>query len=332
MNNNVINTKIIKILNNNNIIKSSLKKLIMDDDSENDLELDIKSDTESESFEDTKEETFKNYLEKDNSKQIYDNGNRIIYKCLIKHIILALNNDEIIFSENNRMVDNNRLKEFINFESLKCDPIILGERLDKNSKFDIIDGQHRLTFLKNINLLQLSDSYVDKILNNYIPLDVRICRDENDFKKYIDSTNNRKNFSSDQLRIFKYPILRDLLNKEFKMNIFTIPLIKINEDYFKTQLFKTKYFEDFNNTSEMICEKIKKINIFFKNMTDLSKLSPDRDISKKSYIKTYEKAKKTNIFLAFNKEENFYWMILLDYNEENWNNTWDILFMNRKKK
>ena len=300
-------------------------------DHESDLDDDIDSDMEScETFR-NKEESLKNYLEKDISKQIYDNGNRIIYKCLIKHIMTALNNDEIIFSENNRMVDDNRLKEFINFESLKCDPIILGQRIDKNSTFDIIDGQHRLTFLKNINSLQLSNTYIDKIINNHIPLDIRIFKDENEFKKYIDSTNNRKNFSSDQLRIFKYPILRDLLNKEFKMNIFTIPLIKINEELFKIKLFKTKFFENFNNTSEIICEKIKKINNFFKKMTVLSKLSPDRDLSKKSYTKTYEKAKKTNFFLAFDKEENFYWMILLDYEEESWNDTWNILFLKDKK-
>lgn len=331
MNSNLLNTKIIKILNNKNVIKESLQKLVMNcEDSYEDI---YESDLDSNTFEDAEDaESLKKYLDQDLTKQIYDNGDRIIYKCLIKHIILALDNDKIIFSENNRMVDDNRLKEFINFESSKCDPIILGERIDQNSNFDIIDGQHRLTFLKNIYLLQLSKDSINKILNSYIPLDIRICKDENDFKKYIDSTNNRKNFSSDQLRIFKYPILRDLLNKEFKMNIFTIPLIKINEEYFKIQLFKIKYFENFSNTSEMICEKIKKINNFFKNMTDLSKLSPDRDISKKSYNKTYEKAKKTNMFLAFNKEDKFYWMILLDYEEQFWNDTWNILFMNNKRK
>ena len=44
---------------------------------------------------------FKNYLSKDLTKQVYDNGNRVIYKCMIKHIIEALNDNEIVFSENN---------------------------------------------------------------------------------------------------------------------------------------------------------------------------------------------------------------------------------------
>jgi hypothetical protein len=186
---------------------------------------------------------FKNSLNNDITKQSYDNGKRIIYKCLIKTLIEALDDDEIIFSENNRMVDEDRLKNFRNFESIKCDPIILGERLDKNSKFDIIDGQHRITFLKNLD--KLSESDKNKIMKEYIPLDIRVCYDESDFKSYIDSTNNRKNFSSDQLRIFKFPLLKDFLNKEFKCNLFIASYIKVNEEELKIQLFKTKFFEDF---------------------------------------------------------------------------------------
>jgi len=271
---------------------------------------------------------FKSTLSNDITKQSYDNGKRIIYKCLIKTLIEALDDDEIIFSENNRMVDEDRLKNFRNFESIKCDPIILGERLDKNSKYDIIDGQHRITFLKNLD--KLSESDKNRIMKEYIPLDIRVCYDESDFKSYIDSTNNRKIFSSDQLRSFKYPILRDLLNKEFKTDIFTISYIKINEELFKSAIFKTKYFENFNNTAEIIANKIKAINLFFKQLNDKSKLSPDRDISKKSYIKEYEKAKKMNLFLGMDQKLN--WFILLDYEEEDWTNIWSILFVNRKTK
>ena len=94
--------------------------------------------------------SFLDYLNEDDSKQIYDNGNRIIYKCLIKYLVEAIENNEILFNENNRMVDKERLEKFKDFESSKCDPIILGLRLDKNSTFDIIDGQHRIIFLSII--------------------------------------------------------------------------------------------------------------------------------------------------------------------------------------
>jgi len=271
---------------------------------------------------------FKDYLSKDLTKQVYDNGNRIIYKCMIKHIIEALNDNEIVFSENNRMVDNDRLKTFFNFESIKCDPIILGERIDKNSKYDIIDGQHRMIYLKN---LLLSDNYQkNKILNEYIPLDIRVCYDESDFKKYVDSSNNRKNFSSDQLRIFKYPILRDLLNEECSYELFSASYIKINEEEFKNSLFKTKLFEDFNNTPEIIFNKIKKVNLFFKNMEDKSKLCPDRDLTKRSYAKEKNTAEKFNMYIGFDNK--LRWITLLDDDESEWSDKWNIFFDNKKRK
>jgi len=271
---------------------------------------------------------FKDYLSQDLTKQVYDNGNRVIYKCMIKYIIEALNDNEIVFSENNRMVDNDRLKTFLNFESIKCDPIILGERVDKNSKYDIIDGQHRMIYLKN---LLLSDNYQkNRILNEYIPLDVRVCYDESDFKKYVDSSNNRKNFSSDQLRIFKYPILRDLLNEECSYELFSVPYIKINEEEFKNSLFKTKLFEDFNNSPEIIFNKIKKINLFFKNMEDKSKLCPDRDLTKRSYAKEKNTAEKFNMYIGFDNK--LRWIELLDNDESEWLDKWNIFFENKKRK
>ena len=159
--------------------------------------------------------TLLDYLSEDESKQIYDNGNRIIYRCLIKYLVEAIQSNEISFSEYNRMVDSERVKHFTDFESNKCDPIILGIRLDNNSKFEIIDGQHRMTLFQNISSLP----YKNNILNEYIPLDVRICQSNEDIQKYINSANNRRNFSSEQLRIYKYPLLRDILNTHFKNSV-----------------------------------------------------------------------------------------------------------------
>jgi hypothetical protein len=276
---------------------SQLSQPVQIDDSE--------SDKDSEPEEDDPI-SLKDLLRLDDSKQIYNNNNRIIYRCKVKFLVEALNADEILFSENNRIVDNTRLETFTNFDSNKCDPIILAERIDKDSKYEIIDGQHRMSFLKNIDSISLDKK--NAIMDMYIPLDVRICYDENDFKKYIDSTNNRKNFSSDQLRVFKFPILKDLLNKEYKYNLFIAPYVKIIEEEFKIQLFKTKYFEDFNNTPEVIFAKIVKINTFFKNIPEKCKLSLDKDMTKKSYIKERDTSEKLNIFLGLDKKLS--WTIL----------------------
>jgi hypothetical protein len=223
------------------------------------------------------------------------------------------------------MVDKERLEKFKDFESSKCDPIILGLRLDKNSTFDIIDGQHRITFLSKYIEFNLDKN---KIMNDYLPIDIRICNNENDFKKYIDSTNNRKIFSSDQLRVFKYPILRELLLRQYK-TIFSSSYIKIDEELFKNRLFKSIFFEDFNNTPDIIFDKIKKINIFFKNIDDKSKLSTTKDMTKKSYIKDRDKAEKSNFFIGLDTK--LEWIILIDLEESSWNEKWNTFFESKKK-
>ena len=184
-----------------------------------------------------------------------------------------------------------------------------------------------MSFLKNLHSIDIKKKF--DIMNSYIPLDIRICYDENDFKKYIDSTNNRKNFSSDQLRIFKCPLLISLLNKEFKYNLFTAPYIKLNEAELKTQLFKTKFFEDFNNTPEVIFSKIMNINTFFRNIPEKNKLSLDKDMTKKSYVKERDMSEKLNMFIGLDKKLS--WIILLDFEVSQWNEIWNKLFQNKRK-
>ena len=264
--------------------------------------------------------TLLDYLSEDESKQIYDNGNRIIYRCLIKYLVEAIQSNEISFSEYNRMVDSERVKHFTDFESNKCDPIILGIRLDNNSKFEIIDGQHRMTLFQNISSLP----YKNNILNEYIPLDVRICQSNEDIQKYINSANNRRNFSSEQLRIYKYPLLRDILNTHFKNKLFRLHSPYIIEDFFKKEIFKTKFFEDFNNTADILFQKICNINTFFQNIDDKSKLVPKKDMTKKSNIKLRVKAEQINQFLGL--DEKLRWLVLLDNDESEWISVWDSLF------
>lgn len=307
-------------------MKSINVKESSDSDSEESSDSDNEKSSESSSDEELEDSSFKDYLELDETKQIYGDK-RTIYKCSPKYLVEAIKSDEINFPESNRMVDQSRLETFKDFDKNKCDPIILAERLDKNSIFDIIDGQHRLTYLKNLDLLSYEDK--NKIMSDYIPVDVRLCYSEDDFKEFIDSTNNRKNFSSDQLRVYKYPLLRELLQKEFKKNLFTAPYIKIEEDFFKIKLFKTFFFEDFNNTPDFILNKIKKINIFFSNLDDKSKLSTERNMTKKTYLRDRDRAEKLNMFLGLDKK--LKWMDLLDINESEWNDKWNSFFIKKIK-
>lgn len=117
-------------------------------------------------------------------------------------------------------------------------------------------------------------------------------------------------------------------NKEFKTDIFTISYIKINEEQFKNSIFQTKTFEDFNKTPKQIVDILILINNFLINLNDKSKLSPDRDISKKSYIREYQKAKDMKLFLGL--DQKLKWTLLIDHDEDNWNNMWNLLFINKK--
>lgn len=291
---------------------------------------------------------FKDILEEEDRIKISDT--RSIYKCKIKYIYEAFNNNEIKLSEDNRMIDNSRIDVLkCNFDMNKCDSIILAEaefdvsntvnklNLDESDESDdsnrsnsfdsdefeyyseiinkylVIDGQHRLTMITKLN-------NNDPIMDQYISLDIRQCKTKEEFKSYIDSTNNRKNFSSDQLRSFKFPRLRELLTDKYP-DCFTT-CIRIDESIFKTELFKTNLFEDFNVTPEMIANKLISINDFFKTIEDKSKLSSTRDMTKKSYIRPRTKSEKSNFFLGL--DEKCKWMKLLDieYNEylNEWNN------------
>lgn len=304
---------------NKSIVKTVIQKIKAP------VKVEIKQSNESDDSSDESSDSqdidiqLKDFLKR--ADKIVFSESRIVYKCKISYLVEALDKDEILLSENNRIVDNSRLETFENFDLNKCDPIILAKRVDKDSKYEIIDGQHRMSFFKNLKQSFITD--------NYIPVDVRICFNENDFKEYIDSANNRKNFTSDQLRSNKFPILRDLLNKEFKNNLFTAPYIKINEEELKSQIFKTKFFEDFNNIPEVIFIKIMKINTFFKNIPEKNKLSLDKDMTKKSYIKERDMAEKLNMFISLDKK--LTWTLLLDLEESQWNDFWNELYQNRRK-
>ena len=294
---------------------------------------------------------------------------KTIYKCKIKYIYEAFKNNEIQLSEDNRMIDNFRVNELKdNFDINKCDFIILAElkdniantinkldssnklsddsdssdnsddssdesdesessddivdELEISNKYLIIDGQHRITMITKLDIK-------DPIMEKYISLDIRQCKTREEFKNYIDSTNDRKNFSSDQLRSFKFPRLRQLLTDKYH-DCFTTPYIKIDESTFKTELFKTNLFEDFNITPEIIVDKLISINDFFRTLEDKSKLSTTYNLTRKSYVKERSKSEKMNFFLGL--DEKCKWVKLLDIETNEFLNEWLNIFKNSKSK
>lgn len=179
-------------------------------------------------------------------------------------------------------------------------------------KYLIIDGQHRITMITKLDIK-------DPIMEKYVSLDIRQCKTREEFKNYIDSTNDRKNFSSDQLRSFKFPRLRELFTDKYQ-DCFTTSYIKINETTFKEELFKTNLFEDFNITPEIIVDKLMSINDFFRTIEDKSKLSTTHNLTKKSYVKERSKSEKMNFFLGL--DEKCRWIKLLDIETNEFLNEW----------
>ena len=118
--------------------------------------------------------------------------------------------------------------------------------------------------------------------------------------------------------------------EKFEEDIFEISLIKMDENMFKLFLNKTNFYKDFKNTVDMILDKLYAINNFLGNIRERDKISPDRDYTKKSYIKEYEKARKFNLYICLDKKMKF--LSLLDYEEFEWETVWNSFFEMKKKK
>ena len=280
-----------------------------------DFEIEDFEDFEKESEEETI--TFNDILE--SGEQIKLSDKRIIYKCKIKFICEAYTNNELSLSEHNRMIDNSRMEDLkANFSIDKCDSVILAKCINlEQPLYQIIDGQHRITMITQLE-------YDNPIMEEYILLDIRQCDNDEEFKEYINSTNNRKNFSSNQLRSFKYPMLKELLLNYFPQ-AFTAAYIKLDETVFKQELFKTRAFEDFDISPEVIVEQLKCINNFFKVIEDKSKLSTTHNLTKKSYVKHRAKSEQLNFFLGLDVK--CQWMKLLDFTPFEFLTEWDKKFI-----
>ncbi len=189
-----------------------------------------------------------------------NNNHRFITKMRLKYILWAIEHNIILYNDDNRLINEERINNFNDFNVFESDPIILGKYYDYHQElyvYDIIDGQHRLEYLKK-NELKYND--ID------ILLDIRVYKSKDDFYKILDIINNRLNFDHKQLRQFKYNEFKNYIEtyykKKIKKSIFGIQRPYVNEEKFKQKLFQTKFFNNIENKDIDIFEKFININQF----------------------------------------------------------------------
>ncbi len=234
--------------------KNNIKEMIKKEDiQEEDIqEEDIQEDViKEEIIEEEVENAFENQLLVIDTFEI--SNHRFITKIRCKYILWAIEHHIILYNDDNRLINESRLNKFNNFDIYESDPIILGKYYDYEKElyvYDIIDGQHRLEYLKKNELLY---NDID------ILVDIRVYKNKEDFYKILDIINNRLNFDHKQLRQFKYNEFKNYIEtyykKKIKRSIFGVQRPYVNEEKFKQKLFQTKFFNSIENRDIDIFEK-----------------------------------------------------------------------------
>ncbi len=258
------------------------------------------------------ENAFENQLEIINKFAISEE--RYLTKIRCKYILWAIEHNIILYNDDNRLINEERLSQFRDFNVNESDPIILGKYYDYDSQlylYDIIDGQHRLEYLKN------NESLYNDV---EILIDIRVYKSKEDFYKILDIINNRLNFDHKQLRQFKYNEFKSYVEtyfkKKIKKSIFGQIRPYVIEDKFKQKLFQTKFFNKIENKDIHIFEKLININQF------LSKVMVNENKIKSSMK---EKFDKIGFYIGIDKE--YIGIELLDVPESEY----DFYWKNKKK-
>lgn len=260
--------------------------------------------------EDNDELSFTQIIESNEKMNI---GNRNIYKIQVKNLIFSIDNADIIYNENNRFIDKSR--KFENFDINTLEPIILGK---KDDKYHILDGQHRIEYLK------LNHQYNDQ----YIFIDIRICESESEIVRQLQIINDRHIMKVEvDTRKIKYSEFFELFrnNKYFKV------IIKNNRPYINavtlsSVIVNSDYFQSNQNKPIDILNKIIEINNFISKL-DKSKWSIEPKVD--DYYA--QKAKETRYYLTFDKE---YYPIkeLIDVEISTFDAKWNDFLTKRRKR
>lgn len=230
----------------------------------------------------------------ENDKKIeYEDGKREIYHISLSKLFNLLDNEDINFSKLNRVIDKERVESaFQNFSINQSDPIILAN-IEGKAGFDILDGQHRLTFLKK-NRERFNG-------NEKLVLDIRYLENEEEYGKLLDIINNRMNFSKSQLNKYlllgvKEGLKEKLENKRLGKDIYGKQRPFIRWDELQDALVNTKTYKDSDNKVEDILGKLVKLNHHISRNKDIY----EKYIGKSKTI--LKKAFDMHLFLGIDKK------------------------------
>lgn len=219
----------------------------------------------------------------ENDKKIeYEDDKRDIYHISLSKLFHLIDNEDINFSKLNRVIDMERVgTAFRNFSINQSDPIILANIKGK-AGFDILDGQHRLTFLTK-NRERFNG-------NEKIVLDIRYLENEEEYGKLLDVINNRMNFSKSQLNKYlllgvKEGLKEKLENKRLGKDIYGKNRPFIRWDELQDALVNTKTYKDSDNKVEDILEKLVKLNHHISRNKDIYEkyIGKSKNILKKAF-------------------------------------------------
>ncbi len=295
------------------ILPEHVQKKEVEKDKEKDEEKDVKEEEEEEEEEEDGEEDgeeddisgFEQYMDHVEKFQIHEC--RYFAKVRVKYILYGIHTHAILYNDDNRLINEERLNHFSKFDITQSDPIILGKYYDEESEqyvYDIIDGQHRLEVLK---------SREDEYCNEEVILDIRIYKSRDDYYHILDIVNNRMNFDHTQLRKFKYLEAKSLLDGYFmrkcKKSIWGQRRPYVMEDRLSQKLFQTKYFNKIEHKGSDIFRKMMSINHFL-----------SKQIVYEEKIKNKESYDKLGFYIGVDKE--YIGVEMMDVEEADFETFW----------
>ena len=289
-------------------IVASAAALSSSSDTSQGMEIEGEGDDDDDEFVDAVEENiFERMIQLSNKIEV--GPNRFYVKIHVKYLLHGIDTSIIKYNMENRLVSEERLKHFRDFDIYQSDPIILGKNLS-GSTYDIIDGQHRVEILRGD---------IDKYANEMIMMDIRLYHDEKAYYKILDIVNDRFNFDHSMLKRFKCAEIKDLLVeycRKRKCVTFGERRPYLNQERFQQELVKTALFNKVETKGADVFAKLLEVNQFLSTAMV--------GISEKALSATMKASfDKTGLYLALDKS--YASIQLLDVPKEKFAEAWKSL-------
>ncbi len=268
----------------------------------------VEEEVEEEEVEEEETNIFESHIH--HASKVLLSDFRYLVKVRVKYLLYGIEKNILLYNNDNRLVSEERLHHFRNFDILQSDPIILGKYYDEECAsyvYDIIDGQHRIEIMKSMK---------DKYMDDEILVDIRVYEKKEDYYKILDIVNNRLNFDHTQLRRFKYLELKSLVEgyfmKKSKKSIFGHQRPYVMEERFQQKIFQTKYFNKIETKGDDLFKKLMQINHF---------LSKQIVYEEKIKSSMKEKFDKLGFYIGVDKE--YVGIDLFDLQEDQYESFWN---------